>query len=48
MKLRAERRAGQLLKEMDKNLGAAATLSNGTMALPTLADMGIKKSAASH
>lgn len=49
IKVRAERRAGQLLAEMPKNIGAAATRSHDTTALPkTLDDLGISKDQSSR
>jgi hypothetical protein len=48
IRLRAERRAGELLREMEKNKGAATRSSDATaLERPKLADLGITKQQAS-
>lgn len=48
IKVRAERKAGEMLAEMDKNKGAAATRSRDGSALPTLEKLGISHNQSSR
>lgn len=45
IKIRAERRAGELLAEMEKNPGGPVRLQDATTPPPTLADLGVEKTA---
>lgn len=48
LKLRAERKAGEMLDAMEKNKGAAATRSHDATASTTLDDLGINKTQSSR